>query len=61
MRDIKHNVLVSVKSKNRNKLLLRIYSNGINVRNLKYTKDGLEFETSLDNYYKLEYKKGWGK
>ena len=54
MKDIKHNVLVSVKSKNRNKLLLRIYSNGINVRNLKYTKDGLEFETSLNNYYKLK-------
>ena len=54
MRDIKHNVLVSVKSKNKNKLLLRIYNNGINIRKLKYTKDGLEFETSLNNYYKLK-------
>lgn len=54
MRDIKHSVLVSVKSKNKNKLLLRIYSNGINIKKLKYTKDGLEFETSLDNYYKLK-------
>jgi len=54
MRDIKHTVLVSVKSKNKNKLLLRIYSNGINIKRLKYTKDGLEFETSLENYYKLK-------
>lgn len=54
MKDIKHNVLVSVKSRNKNKLLLRIYNNGINIRKLKYKKDGLEFETSLDNYYKLK-------
>lgn len=54
MRDIKHNVLVSVKSKNKNKLLLKIYNIGINIKNLKYKKDTIEFETSIDNYYKLK-------
>lgn len=54
MRDIKHDVLVSVKSKNKNKLLLKIYNNGINIKNIKYKKDAIEFETSLENYFKLK-------
>ena len=54
MKDIKHNVLVSVKVKNKNKVLLKIYENGISIHNLKYLKDSLEFETNIENLNKLK-------
>ena len=49
-----HNILVSVKTNNSSKLLLKIFENGINVKNINYLKDAIEFETSIENYYKLQ-------
>jgi similar to stage IV sporulation protein len=54
MKDIKHNVLVSVSVKNKNKLLLKIYENGIGIYKIKYYKNKIEFETSLEDYLKLK-------
>lgn len=54
MIDIKHDVLVSVNVKDKNKLLLKIYESGINIKKIKYLKDELEFETSIENYFNLK-------
>ena len=54
MRDIKHYVLVSVKTKDKNKLLLKIYNAGIPVYKIKYYENKVEFETSVQNYIKLK-------
>lgn len=54
MMKIKHNVLVSVKTNNKNKLLLKIYELNVYINNIKYKNDYMEFETSLDEYKMLK-------
>ena len=50
---IKRNVLVSVKTNNISKLLLKIYEIGVNIKNVKYLKNKIEFEINIDEYLKL--------
>ena len=51
---MKHNVLLSVKTNNKNKLLLKIFEMGINIKKINYINDIVEFETSIENFYKLQ-------
>ena len=54
MKNKKHFILVSVKVKNKNKLLLKIYDNGVSIYNIKYYKETLEFEIDVKDYLKLK-------
>ena len=51
---INHNVILTVKTNNKNKLILKIYEVGINIKNIKFFDCYIEFETSINNYFKLK-------
>lgn len=54
MKNKSHKLIISVKVKNKNKLLLKIFDLGISVSKVKYYKNDLEFEVSLEDYKKLK-------
>lgn len=54
MKNKNHKLIVSVKAKNKNKLLLKIFELGINISKINYKKNELEFEVMLEDYFKLK-------
>ncbi|MBE6161550.1 MAG: hypothetical protein E7158_04990 [Firmicutes bacterium] len=54
MNNINHNVLIEVKTKDKNKLLLKMYELNINISKIKYKDNSIEFETSIKNYVTLK-------
>ena len=54
MKNKNHKLIVSVKAKNKNKLLLKIFELGISISKINYQKNELEFEVMLEDYFKLK-------
>ena len=54
MKNKNHKLIVSVKAKNKNKLLLKIFELGISISKINYKKNELEFEVMLEDYFKLK-------
>ena len=51
---INHNIILYVKTKEKNKLILKIHQLDINISKIKYYDNYIEFETTINDYYKLK-------
>ena len=54
MINIKHNVLVFIKTNDPNKLLFKMYKNDIDIKKIQYNSYGIEVEIDINDYFKLK-------